>query len=287
MNAGGIAGGFFDFFGAIGKHQLTESLAKEQEDRAKKLKAEASQVKAPALREEFRNVERMKALGAISGLPGMKAAGEEIEQSGATALRGGKEALSSGGEYLQLASNMYAAENKAKRDLKLQDAQFRSGAMGDYANAVWNIGNEQLKNDAIKRAEQQELHKQASALENASTANKYQGRIDAIEGLTESMGSMVGGFSGGMGGGGGKSPSTPLAMPSYSEASGNPTQITQQPAANLSTANTVPVTGGAQSSLSAMSSLSDTDMMMIQNYMKQGKSFQEALELLQQNRYMH
>lgn len=276
----GSLGGIFSLVGGLGKYAVTQSLADEQEQEAERLRNEAANVKAPALRQEFRDLEKLKALQVLTGMPGMSGYREDIELGGANTLRAGADAVSSGGEYLELAARTYQAEARAKRDLNMQDAAYRQGALNDYATTLTMIGQEQKANEAIQREERNKLLEQSSALSNAATQNKYQGRYDAIGDVSASLASIAGGIAGGAGTNATGTGAAPAPPGIVTQAPAKPinkvmNDVTMKQAA-------VPITATQRMSLSA------TDYSFIQNMMAQyGIPFEQALELFLSNRKVH
>lgn len=221
--AAGAVGGMFSMIGALAKYKVSQNLAKEQMKRSEDLRNEAAQVKAPALRQEFRDVAKLKNLATLSGMPGYGEYAAEIGLDAATQLQTGQN-VSSGADYLAYANTVNQGANKDRRGLKIDDTAYRSGALSDYAGTQWQIGNEQLKNEDIKRIDQKELLNRSVQLEDSSTANKWQGTSDAIGAAVAAGGSIAGSFAGGAGGMmGGKdagAATSALSMPSSAQQNG-------------------------------------------------------------------
>lgn len=203
--AGAAAGGLFSLIGSIGKYGVSQSLAEEQATRAEQLRNDARNVKAQAIRPEYQDVLKLKALQILNGSPAYDAQNDEVELSGANYLQSGKQSVTSGDQYLDYAATLYNAENKAKRDIKAQDTTYRAGAINEYAGTLSTVGQERQRLQDEAQARKDAILVQSAALEKAATQNKYQGKSDAIGNISADLASMAGGaMGGGKGGSAGK-----------------------------------------------------------------------------------
>lgn len=193
---GGIVSGLFDFIGGIGKYAMTKKLAEEQEERAEKLRGQAGQVKAPALQQEYLQAQRLAALRAITGIPDYGIMEERMRQNTANTLAAIRGGASSGAEYSYLAGAAMNRENAMRSELQMRQSAYKADAAERYANTLWNIGAAKDRNEAIRRNRANELYRQASALENAATANRYQGKINLVDDISSAVGTITGSIGG-------------------------------------------------------------------------------------------
>lgn len=151
------------------------ALADEQAGRSKELKNEAATLAKNPLRPEFRDAERMREMAYLTGMPGMKQYKDGFLTNYATAAAKGREGATTGGDYLNYLNAIYGSTNDKFQELFAQDAAYKAQSAEQLAQTKWAIGQEELRNEEIKRQQQDELYKQANDLESAATQNKQLG----------------------------------------------------------------------------------------------------------------
>jgi len=215
--------------GGLAKFGMARKLARQQMERSNKLRGEASAVKKPAIRPEYEEALTGSKLRTLTGLPNAQGLKDEADLDMATNLGRGQGIASSGGELLQYAASLGSKANKIKRGIDTQSMQMRDTNYGNYLNNLNFVGQEESRMEDIKRAKQADLMRQASALEDASTANRYEGGRSLIGDITSTGGSLLGmlGNANKMKGSSGGSNVTPIT------ATTPITQSTIQPKTNL------------------------------------------------------
>ncbi len=247
-----------------------KKLGKEQIGRSQNLRTEAYGVKKPALRPEFRTALDAAKLRTLGGLPGEQTLNDQVDVENATNYGRGQQVASSGGELLQYAASLGAQGNQLKRGIGVQSAQMRDKNFGNYTNTLWSVGDQELQNEGIQRTERNKLLDQSAGLENAATANKYEGGNAIISSLVNSAGQAAGAYS----------------------ASKNTDKFVAQLASNpnLTDAHKQTIASVApslnDSQKSAMLNLSPEQQQMFLDLLASGTSFEDAYaQLLKQNRY--
>lgn len=139
----------------------------------------------------------MREIASIKGLPGMDIYREGIESNMANMAAKGKEAASSGGDYLAYLSSLYGGSNASISNLNAADATQRSRNFDSLAAYKTMLGSEQSRNTAINEARKDDLFKQANDLETAATQNK----MIASEQTANAIGSGISGVLGVVGAG--------------------------------------------------------------------------------------
>lgn len=196
-----IATAILSGVGSFIKAGMKGRLSREQKDWATDLRAKADKEQAPPLSPEFQSAEAMRMMQAQKGLPGLEYYKEGIDSSMSDLAAKGKQAASSGGDYLAYLAGLYGNTSKAYLSLDASDAAYRDQAKDKYISTRWAVGQERKANEAIKRSEQHLLRGQADNLEMASTENKYKGQEEMIGSITSMAGSIAGAGGGGAGGG--------------------------------------------------------------------------------------
>lgn len=184
----------------IGKAIMKKNLAKDQMARSQDLRNQGLAVKKPALRPEFQRALQGSKLRTLTGLPNEQMIKDEVDLENATSFGRGQGVASSGGELLQYAASLNAQGNQLKRGISTESANMRNQNYGNYLNTLWNVGGEELKNVAIQRMERDKFLDQSSALENAATANKFQGKQEILGAIGEGIGGAMGSIGGAMSG---------------------------------------------------------------------------------------
>lgn len=76
-----------------------------------------------------------------NGMPGAANARNDINRNAATQFYRGQQGATSGGDILDLATRIGQGTNTATNQLNAQEAQYKSGALGEYENALGNQAN--------------------------------------------------------------------------------------------------------------------------------------------------
>lgn len=265
--------------GGLAKFGIGRKLAKQQMERSNRLRGEASAVKKPAIRPEFQTALTGSKLRTLTGLPNEQTLKDEADLEVATNLGRGQAIASSGGELLQYAASLGADANKIKRGIGMESMAKRDLNYDNYLNTLWNVGGEESRMEDIKRARQADLYRQASALEDASTANKYDAARGLINDITSSAAGLAGSFTGKQGAtnSSGGLNVTPI------EASQIPTTA---PASSLiNVANSRNMLAGS----SPFAGFTDADKIAIQRLSSQypDMDIEEVIALYKQNKMMH
>lgn len=199
MAAAGVMAGLSAITGLI-QSQQNRKLANDQMDRQGQLRKEADNLKAPDVAKSFLEAERMREVAAMRGLPGLKNYEEGLAAGTADLAAKGKQAAQSGGDYLAYLSGLYGNQLKATNNLYASDANYRATQFDALIGQKNAIAGQEARNQDIKRAQQDELYKQANDLETAATENKVMADkqiMDSVSGLAKA------GVMGGIGTGGG------------------------------------------------------------------------------------
>ena len=181
---------------SIAKSSNNRKLAREQMKRQGELRADAMKLRAPKVSPAYLEAEKMREIGLMKGLPGYKQYEEGISGNMADLAAKGKQAALSGGDYLAFLSGLYGQENQAVRNLQTSDANYRANSLNQLIGMKTIIGQEQSRNEAIKRQQQDELYKQANDLETAATANKTNADNQLVSGITGAFTGILGGAAG-------------------------------------------------------------------------------------------
>jgi len=181
---------------SIAKSSNNRKLAREQMKRQGELRAEAMKLRAPKVSPAYLEAQKMREIGLMKGLPGYAQYEEGISGNMADMAAKGKQAALSGGDYLAFLSGLYGQENQAVRNLQTSDANYRANSLNQLIGMKTIIGQEQSRNEAIKRQQQDELYKQANDLETAATANKTNADNQLTSGITGAFTGILGAAAG-------------------------------------------------------------------------------------------
>lgn len=178
--AGTIAGGL-----------MQKSAAEKQAKQAEQVRKQALATQKQALRPEFANKKRLEEMAYLSGLPALSTAQQNIDEDIASNIRAIRDSSPSGGTAVQAISAALQMGNKAKRNLDIQNAEFKANKLSDVGRTEWAIGEKQRQLEDIRDAQKREGLIAASAFENAATANKMNA-ANMITGALTSTGAALG-----------------------------------------------------------------------------------------------
>ena len=188
---GQLMSGTLGLGGGIASFYNKKNLEKEQMKRAQKLLDTANVVVAPEIQKEFLDNKSIAEQKAITGLAGKERIQNRLDANTANMLSGARLSTTDSGALLAAITAAQSDANQKMTDLGIQDAQAKNEALSGVQNATTMIAGEKNRLDAIKREQQSNLRKQASALENAATTNKYQG-YDELIGTSVKSGANIG-----------------------------------------------------------------------------------------------
>lgn len=115
----------------------------------------------------------------INGMPGTADATNNINRNAASSFYRGSQGATSGGDVLDLATRIGQGTNAATNQLVTQQAQYKSGALGEYENALGNQANwqKQLYNNNTLQPYLRTA-KLAASMYGAGKQNTYSGLDD-------------------------------------------------------------------------------------------------------------
>lgn len=160
------------------------SAANRQMRRANRLRQEAETVTAQPLNKEFGENKAISQNKVSGGLPAMGLYKNRIESGLASSLDRAKMTTDNAGQLLASIGASELAANRQLQDLDMKDAAYRDTALNQVKSDNMAIAQEKARLDAIKRAQQADIRKQANALETAATANKQTAMDDISGGVT-------------------------------------------------------------------------------------------------------
>lgn len=185
-----IAGPILSTAASIGGGLLQADSASKQADEAKRIRANALATPKENLRPEYLASLHMARMKALSGLPGIETDKGDLAQQLADQIRYIRMAAPGGNAALSAMGRASANNSASLRGLQAKDAEFRSNALTDVGNTLWNTGDKQRDLEVAQRVQRNQGLTAASAMENAAQFNKQRG-IDTILGGIAKGGNQI------------------------------------------------------------------------------------------------
>lgn len=183
-------GGILSAAGTVAGGLMQQAAAKKQAAQAAKIRQDALNTQKQGLRPEFLAKKRMDEMGYLSGLPGYNLAKENIDEDAASNLRAIRDGSPNGTATAAAVAAGLELGNKANRELDIKNAEYKAGKLNDVGTTEWAIGEKQRDLENIRDMQRKEGLTAASAMENASTANKMNAANTITGALTSTVASL-------------------------------------------------------------------------------------------------
>ncbi len=185
LNAVPYVGGLLSMAATIGGGALEADAAKKQAAQAEKIRQDALRLKTQPLRPEFQQKKNMDMAAYLAGFPGYEQMKLALGEDLANSIRSIHESSPSGAAAVTAIAAVQRQKEKAMTDLGVKNAMFKTDALNQLGNTVWNIGEKQRQLEDIRDKQKAEGLTAANAFDAAATYNKM-GGINKILGAVGS-----------------------------------------------------------------------------------------------------